>query len=130
MSGTDVTAERHMAAQLESTGQRDQLTGLLSPSSLARSVADALVEIAGSQDGLAYGVRPCGLRVWNDSLGPRCRRRDLANSRITRPTVCWAGVRAVREVGRDSFGILLRDPAPPDVDAKSAWMLCPTDCVG
>ena len=31
VSGTDVTAERHMAAQLESTGQRDQLTGLLSP---------------------------------------------------------------------------------------------------
>ena len=91
VSGTDVTAERHMAAQLESTGQRDQLTGLLSPSSLARSVADALSEIAGSQDGLAYAVFDlvdfgCGTTVSAAMSATRSCERSHR-----RPTVCWAG---------------------------------------
>jgi diguanylate cyclase (GGDEF)-like protein len=112
VSGTDVTAERHMAAQLESTGQRDQLTGLLSPSSLARSVADALSEIAGSQDGLAYAVFDLvDFGVWNDSLG-RDVGDEILRTVASQTDGLLGGVRAVGRVGGDSFGILLRDPAP------------------
>jgi diguanylate cyclase (GGDEF)-like protein len=112
VSGTDVTAQRHMAAQLESTGQRDELTGLLSPLSLTRSVAEALGDLAGSQDGLGYAVVDLvDFGVWNDSLG-RPVGDEILRLVASQTDGLLGGVQAVGRVGGDSFGILLRDPAP------------------
>jgi len=121
VSGTDETEARRLAEQLESTGQRDRLTGLLS----SQGLSAALSAQCQTANELAYAVIDLvDFGIWNDSLGRNVGDeilRAVAMSLESLPDP----VIAVGRVGGDSFGILLTAPEP-----HVAMLSCLRDVTG
>ncbi len=110
-SATDVTESRQWATRLESTGRRDQLTGLLSSEALASEVGQALRWLDTTKGGLAYAVVDLvDFGVWNDSLGRGAG--DSILQAVAMHVESLPGVEAVGRVGGDSFGVLLHGMNP------------------
>lgn len=78
ITGEDVTETRLLEARLESTGQHDQLTGLLSREAMITKISGSLRGLRTPNNlGLALiDINDFG--AWNDSLGRQGGGRDPA----------------------------------------------------
>jgi diguanylate cyclase (GGDEF)-like protein len=111
ITGEDVTETRLLEARVVSTGQRDQLTGLLSGPGLLAELTDRLITIEAPN---ALGVALLDISdfgAWNDSLGRQAGDeilRVVAGKLDSMPE----RVKAAARYGGDSFGFIIEDERP------------------